>query len=195
MTQVDREIGNPVTVHVARKIVDPTIGIGMQLPRGVGKRCVANEIEHVVGAPGHRIQTAKVNLVTFAMIEIEDLVGPTQILENEGVRAGAAVFPGDGEAHEAGTHQVIWSVDAISDAGDAIEPRREQDLAFTGNIVQAMVWCASSDAPLSGPSKRWPAAGTGASFAIEPPAVLPAASRVQPMPSIRATGISTDSGL
>ena len=40
---------------------------------------------------------------------------------------------------EAGTDQVNWSVDA----GDAIEPRRPQDLAFTGNIVQAMLWYAS----------------------------------------------------
>ena len=40
---------------------------------------------------------------------------------------------------EAGTHQVIWSVDA----GDPIEPRRPQDLGFVGNIVQAIVWYAS----------------------------------------------------
>src|SRR5258708_27432776 len=36
---------------------------------------------------------------------------------------------------EAGTDQVIWSVDA----GEAIEPRRPQDRAFVGNIVQSMV--------------------------------------------------------
>jgi NAD(P)H-flavin reductase len=35
---------------------------------------------------------------------------------------------------EAGTDQVVWAVDA----GDAIAPRRPQDLAFVGNIVQAM---------------------------------------------------------
>src|SRR5881275_1770736 len=35
---------------------------------------------------------------------------------------------------EAGTDQVIWAVDA----GDSIHPRRAQDLAFVGNIVQAM---------------------------------------------------------
>ena len=40
---------------------------------------------------------------------------------------------------EAGTDQVIWAVDA----GDAIPPRRAQDLAFVGNIVQAMAWYAS----------------------------------------------------
>ncbi len=40
---------------------------------------------------------------------------------------------------EAGTDQVIWSVDA----GDPIEPRRPQDLGFIGNIVQAMLWYAS----------------------------------------------------
>jgi NADPH-dependent glutamate synthase beta subunit-like oxidoreductase/NAD(P)H-flavin reductase len=36
---------------------------------------------------------------------------------------------------EAGTDQVIWSVDA----GDPIAPRRPQDRGFTGNIVQSMV--------------------------------------------------------
>jgi NADPH-dependent glutamate synthase beta subunit-like oxidoreductase/NAD(P)H-flavin reductase len=40
---------------------------------------------------------------------------------------------------EAGTDQVIWSVDA----GDPIQPRRAQDYAFVGNIVQAMLWYAS----------------------------------------------------
>jgi NADPH-dependent glutamate synthase beta subunit-like oxidoreductase/NAD(P)H-flavin reductase len=40
---------------------------------------------------------------------------------------------------EAGTDQVIWSVDA----GEPIAPRRPQDLGFAGNIVQAMLWYAS----------------------------------------------------
>jgi NADPH-dependent glutamate synthase beta subunit-like oxidoreductase/NAD(P)H-flavin reductase len=40
---------------------------------------------------------------------------------------------------EAGTDQVIWSVDA----GEPIAPRRPQDLAFVGNIVQAMTWYAA----------------------------------------------------
>jgi len=35
---------------------------------------------------------------------------------------------------EAGTDQVIWSIDA----GEEIIPRREQDLSFKGNIVEAM---------------------------------------------------------
>ena len=41
---------------------------------------------------------------------------------------------------EAGTDQVIWSVDA----GEPIVPRRKQDLAFVGNIVQAMQWYATN---------------------------------------------------
>ncbi|HEY2325664.1 MAG TPA: FAD-dependent oxidoreductase [Thermoanaerobaculia bacterium] len=36
---------------------------------------------------------------------------------------------------EAGTDEVIWSVDS----GDAIEPRRPQDRSFVGNIVQSML--------------------------------------------------------
>ena len=42
---------------------------------------------------------------------------------------------------EAGTDQVIWSVDA----GEPIAPRRSQDLAFVGNIVQAITWYAQSN--------------------------------------------------
>src|SRR5204863_8149262 len=36
---------------------------------------------------------------------------------------------------EAATDQVIWSVDA----GEPIAPRRPQDVAFAGNIVQSML--------------------------------------------------------
>jgi NAD(P)H-flavin reductase len=54
-----------------------------------------------------------------------------------GYKKKADVFKRD--EIEAGTHQVIWSVDA----GDPIEPRREQDLGFVGNIVQAMLWYAA----------------------------------------------------
>ena len=49
---------------------------------------------------------------------------------------------------EAGTDQVIWSVDF----GAAIEPRRRQDRAFVGNIVQSMLAYA---------------AGAGAMFKLE----------------------------
>jgi NADPH-dependent glutamate synthase beta subunit-like oxidoreductase/NAD(P)H-flavin reductase len=54
-----------------------------------------------------------------------------------GYKKAADVFKRD--EIEAGTHQVIWSVDA----GEPIEPRREQDLAYVGNIVQSMLWYAS----------------------------------------------------
>ena len=42
---------------------------------------------------------------------------------------------------EAGTDQVIWAVDA----GEPIPPRRPQDLAFVGNIVQAIAWYAGQE--------------------------------------------------
>jgi NAD(P)H-flavin reductase len=45
---------------------------------------------------------------------------------------------------EGATDQVIWSVDA----GDPIAARRPQDLAFVGNIVQAMTWYASTTSVL-----------------------------------------------
>jgi NAD(P)H-flavin reductase len=54
-----------------------------------------------------------------------------------GYRKAADVFKRD--EIEAGTDQVIWSVDS----GEPIPPRRPQDLAFVGNIVQAMLWYAS----------------------------------------------------
>jgi NAD(P)H-flavin reductase len=54
-----------------------------------------------------------------------------------GYKKAADVFKRD--EIEAGTDQVIWSVDA----GEPVAPRRPQDLGFTGNIVQAMVWYAS----------------------------------------------------
>jgi NAD(P)H-flavin reductase len=54
-----------------------------------------------------------------------------------GYKKKADVFKRD--EIEAGTDQVIWSVDA----GDPIEPRRPQDFAFIGNIVQSMLWYAS----------------------------------------------------
>ncbi|HEX8153526.1 MAG TPA: pyridine nucleotide-disulfide oxidoreductase, partial [Thermoanaerobaculia bacterium] len=59
-----------------------------------------------------------------------------------GYKKRADVFKRD--EIEAGTDQVIWSVDA----GEAIEPRRPQDLQFVGNIVQSMLWYASSEKPM-----------------------------------------------
>ena len=47
---------------------------------------------------------------------------------------------------EAGTDQVIWSVDA----GEPIAPRRPQDLSFVGNIVQAMQWYGDRAAEVGG---------------------------------------------
>jgi NADPH-dependent glutamate synthase beta subunit-like oxidoreductase/NAD(P)H-flavin reductase len=45
------------------------------------------------------------------------------------------------EEIEAGTDQVVWSVDS----GELIEPRRPQDTAFRGNVVQAMVAYAKGE--------------------------------------------------
>ncbi|HET8773871.1 MAG TPA: FAD-dependent oxidoreductase [Thermoanaerobaculia bacterium] len=56
-----------------------------------------------------------------------------------GYKKAADVFKRD--EIEAGTDQVVWSVDA----GEPIPPRREQDHAFVGNIVQAIVWYAQSN--------------------------------------------------
>src|SRR2546423_616144 len=55
-----------------------------------------------------------------------------------GYKKKADVFKRD--EIEAGTDQVIWSVDA----GDPVEPRRAQDRGFTGNIVQSMLHYAQN---------------------------------------------------
>ena len=55
-----------------------------------------------------------------------------------GYKKAADVFKRD--EIEAGTDEVIWSVDA----GDPIEPRRSQDRKFVGNIVQSMHAYATS---------------------------------------------------
>ncbi len=60
-----------------------------------------------------------------------------------GYKKAADIFKRD--EIESGTDQVIWSVDA----GEPIPPRREQDLAFVGNIVQAMLWYASESRQFS----------------------------------------------
>jgi NADPH-dependent glutamate synthase beta subunit-like oxidoreductase/NAD(P)H-flavin reductase len=56
-----------------------------------------------------------------------------------GYKKAADVFKRD--EIEAGTDQVIWSVDA----GEPIEPRRPQDRGFVGNIVQSMLAYAQND--------------------------------------------------
>src|SRR5260370_18998013 len=56
-----------------------------------------------------------------------------------GYKKAADVFKRD--EIEAGTDQVVWSVDA----GDPIDPRRPQDRAFVGNIVQSMLAYAQDD--------------------------------------------------
>jgi NAD(P)H-flavin reductase len=57
-----------------------------------------------------------------------------------GYKKKADVFKRD--EIEAGTDQVIWSVDS----GEGIEPRRPQDRSFVGNIVQSMLAYAAERA-------------------------------------------------
>jgi len=62
-----------------------------------------------------------------------------RVLYFAGYKKASDVFKRD--EIEAGTDEVIWSVDA----GDPIEPRRPQDRKFVGNIVQSMHAYATSD--------------------------------------------------
>jgi len=77
------------------------------------------------------------NAVLFSIAKALKDAG-CNVLYFAGYKKKADVFKRD--EIEAGTHQVIWSVDA----GDPIVPRREQDHAFVGNIVQAMQWYATN---------------------------------------------------
>jgi NADPH-dependent glutamate synthase beta subunit-like oxidoreductase/NAD(P)H-flavin reductase len=61
-----------------------------------------------------------------------------RVLYFAGYKKRADVFKQD--EIEAGTHQVIWSVDA----GEPIAARRTQDRTFVGNIVQSMLAYAAS---------------------------------------------------
>jgi NADPH-dependent glutamate synthase beta subunit-like oxidoreductase/NAD(P)H-flavin reductase len=64
-----------------------------------------------------------------------------RVLYFAGYKKAADVFKRD--EIEAGTDQVIWSVDS----GDGIAPRRPQDRSFVGNIVQSMLaYAAAPDA-------------------------------------------------
>ncbi len=62
-----------------------------------------------------------------------------RVLYFAGYKKAADVFKRD--EIEAATDQVIWSVDA----GEPIAPRRPQDIAFVGNIVQSMLAYAQND--------------------------------------------------
>ena len=76
------------------------------------------------------------NAVLFSIAKALKDAG-CRVIYFAGYKKAADVFKRD--EIEAGTDQVIWAVDV----GDPIEPRREQDLQFVGNIVQAMAWYAS----------------------------------------------------
>ena len=72
------------------------------------------------------------NAVLFSIARALKARG-NRVLYFAGYRDGADLFKR--EDIEAATDQVIWA----TDAGQAIEPSRPQDMHFRGNIVQAMV--------------------------------------------------------
>ncbi len=72
------------------------------------------------------------NAVLFSIAKAFKASG-AQVLYFAGYRSGDSVFKMD--EIERSTDQVIWT----SDSGPEIEPRREQDTHFRGNIVQAMI--------------------------------------------------------
>ncbi len=78
------------------------------------------------------------NAVLFSIAKALKAAG-SKVIYFAGYRLPRDVFKRD--EIEAATDQVIWS----SDTGPAIEPRRPQDRAFVGNIVEAMVAYARGD--------------------------------------------------
>ena len=82
------------------------------------------------------------NAVLFSIARALKASG-CQVLYFAGYRQHSDAFKR--EEIEAGTDQVVWSVDA----GELLEPGRPQDKAFRGNVVQAMVAFARGE--LGGP--------------------------------------------
>src|SRR5581483_6066853 len=78
------------------------------------------------------------NAVLFSIARAFKAMG-SKVLYFAGYKDGADLFKQD--EIEQYTDQVIWA----TDTGKAIEPRRQQDVHFRGNIVQAMVAYAKGE--------------------------------------------------
>ena len=121
------ELGGSSRLCAQLKIGEPVVVMG---PTGAPTEMAHNETVLLAGG-------GLGNAVLFSIARAFKLNG-CKVVYFAGYKKKDDVFKRD--EIEAGTDQVIWSVDA----GDPIEPRRPQDRGFTGNIVQSMVTYAQT---------------------------------------------------
>jgi NADPH-dependent glutamate synthase beta subunit-like oxidoreductase/NAD(P)H-flavin reductase len=116
------ELGGSSRLCAQLKIGEPVVVMG---PTGAPTEIPRNEKVLLAGG-------GLGNAVLFSIARAFKLNG-CKVVYFAGYKKKDDVFKRD--EIEAGTDQVIWSVDA----GDPIAPRRPQDRGFTGNIVQSML--------------------------------------------------------
>ncbi|HEX9459597.1 MAG TPA: FAD-dependent oxidoreductase, partial [Thermoanaerobaculia bacterium] len=116
------ELGGSSRLCAQLKVGEPVVVMG---PTGAPTEIPRNETVLLAGG-------GLGNAVLFSIARAFKLNG-CKVVYFAGYKKKDDVFKRD--EIEAGTDQVIWSVDA----GDPIPPRRPQDRGFTGNIVQSML--------------------------------------------------------
>jgi len=116
------ELGGSSRLVAKLKVGEPVVVMG---PTGAPTEIPRNETVLLAGG-------GLGNAVLFSIARAFKLNG-CKVVYFAGYKKKDDVFKRD--EIEAGTDQVIWSVDA----GDPIAPRRPQDRGFTGNIVQSML--------------------------------------------------------
>jgi NADPH-dependent glutamate synthase beta subunit-like oxidoreductase/NAD(P)H-flavin reductase len=122
------EMGSSTRLCAALKPGEPVVLMG---PTGTPTEIGHNETVVLVGG-------GLGNAVLFSIARSLKAAG-CKVVYFAGFRQRVDVFKR--EEIEAGTDQVVWSVDT----GELIEPRRSQDVAFRGNVVQAMVAYAKGE--------------------------------------------------
>jgi NADPH-dependent glutamate synthase beta subunit-like oxidoreductase/NAD(P)H-flavin reductase len=126
------EMGSSSRLCAALRPGEPIVLMG---PTGTPTEIGRNETVALIGG-------GLGNAVLFSIARSLKAAG-CRVIYFAGYRTKADSFKQD--EIEAGTDQIIWSVDG----GDLIEPRRPQDTAFRGNVVQAML--AYAQGSLSAP--------------------------------------------
>src|SRR5690606_28836954 len=122
------EMGSSSRLCAALKPGEPVVLMG---PTGTATEITRNETVLLAGG-------GLGNAVLFSIARSLKAAG-CKVIYFAGYRRSTDAFKR--EEIEAGCDQVIWSVDG----GDRIEPRRPQDAAFVGNVVQAMIAYAKGE--------------------------------------------------
>ena len=122
------EMGSSSRLCAALKPGEPVVLMG---PTGTPTEIAHNETVVLVGG-------GLGNAVLFSIARSLKAAG-CKVVYFAGFRQRVDTFKR--EEIEAGTDQVVWSVDS----GELIDPRRPQDMAFRGNVVQAMVAYAKGE--------------------------------------------------